>query len=98
MMETLMAMQARFANLAPAVTDALEAARRHDVDGFLTCFTSDARVEAWGRAHTTSASVERWARELLSGEQITDLIHAQLGASRASASNFRIAAWHQIHA
>ncbi|MET0885734.1 MAG: hypothetical protein ABWX92_04715 [Mycetocola sp.] len=76
-----MAIQPRFGNLPTVVTDALDAARRHDVDAFLACFTTGASVEAWGLAHTTSASVEKWARQLLSTEPLTltDFIHAQLG-------------------
>lgn len=81
MMGVLVATPARFGHLPTPVADALEAARRHDVDAFLACFRRDASVEEWGRAHTSPAAIAQWAGELLLGEQIilTDFIHAQVG-------------------
>ncbi|MFE1665724.1 hypothetical protein [Microbacterium sp. P02] len=76
-----MALRARFGTLPSAVGGALEAACRHDLSEFLSCFTRDASVDVWGCSHTTSASIEYWARDLLSDDQfgLTDFIYAQLG-------------------
>jgi hypothetical protein len=44
-----------------AVKRLLEAANRHDTEGFLATFTGDGIVDDWGREFSGPASIKEWS-------------------------------------